>query len=136
MIASALREPFKPYQTFRNIHNKRKQRQISRMLNDLRDELYNRQFQIPLPTSWLIEQLVENALKNPYSDSTYSDRNIDWHYLLIQTLQKIIDDTQNIHCFYKREDGKTPLFPNEELMDESEVKEFADGVLLFMRNRH
>jgi len=128
MVVTALKEPIKNYSS--RFDNKRKQRQIGRILKHLRDQLYQEQAQIPLPTSWLIDQLVDNALKSFYPEGN------DWQHIVSQTLHQIARDTQSPKTFYKREDGVTPLFPNEELMDEWEVKEFVEGVLDFTKVSH
>lgn len=101
----------------------RSQRQVSRMIKHLRDHVYAHHVDSPMPTGWLIEQLVINAL--PFE----LPENCNWQNVLRQTLQRIKSDTAQSPCRYTTSNNHRPLFPNHELLDEWEVYQFICCVL-------
>ena len=101
----------------------RSQRQISRMIKHLRDQAFDEKANCPMPTGWLIEQLVVNAL--PFE----LPGNCNWQKVLKQTLQRIKADTAESPCAYTISNNDRPLFPNDELLDEWEVNQFANYLI-------
>jgi hypothetical protein len=74
---------------FVNVH-RRKQKQISRIIKHLRDQLPPEHSSSTFASDALIDLLVTNAL----TDIDLDSHSVDWHSIIYQTLQSI---ATNIH---------------------------------------
>ncbi len=104
---------------------KPKYRQVARIILHLRDELHQQMPQMAMPTSWMINCLVFNC---PASDF----EGDNWQDIVNAVLDRISDDMARDYggeCQYCQTDGTTPLFPNQDLYDETDAYHFCQRLL-------
>ncbi len=102
-----------------------KYKQTARILKHLRNELNLTTPNLAKPTDAMIEHLVFNC-PAPLFDSD------DWPAVInaaLLFLKSACDNTSPGTQHFTRQDGHTPLFPNNELYDEQDVYCFCDHLL-------
>ncbi len=109
-------------------HSERKRKQISRIIKYLRGQLPSEKTTQHLPSDWLIEQLVNNALAHSVPNGD------DWHQTIYSTLKTIVNTINKQPFFYYRANQKIPLFPNEEHLDIWQVKAFSLRLLALLND--
>lgn len=103
-------------------------RQVSRMIKHLRNQVNVEAMQLPMPTKWLIDQLVSNAL----ADKKINLNVHRWDDIVLSTLHQIQHDTHSTPCPYRVIPTQTYLFPNDELLDEWEIHQFVSYLITYI----
>ncbi|MGH1471351.1 MAG: hypothetical protein ACRBCS_09170 [Cellvibrionaceae bacterium] len=113
-----------------------KYKQIARIICHIRDEIYTQYPHIIMPTRHMIECLVYNA----FLDTNENTSVKNWHYLVIETLKNLRDQTDTRlsdgategYCDFTETDGVTRLFPSLELFDEWDAHKFSQTLLFHL----
>ncbi|MEX1033535.1 MAG: hypothetical protein WDZ30_09255 [Cellvibrionaceae bacterium] len=101
-------------------------KQVARIICHLRDDLHGSHPQLNMPTRWMIECLVANG---------YREAHEEWQAIVIETLKNVRNlASANLHSNqgFTRLDGKTPLFPNDQLFDEWDAFRFCQTLLQYL----
>lgn len=116
-------------------------KQITRIITHLRDQLRESNPQLTMPTQWMIRQLVDNAtierdgIKNFAKGQTKAATVGDWREEIIGLL-KIIHQACDVGldrpCSFVHTERLIPLFPNQELFDEWDAYRFTLALLHYL----
>jgi hypothetical protein len=104
------------------------QRQISRMIQHLRDQYKVKKPLNSMPSNWLIEELVVNAAKS------YILKCDNWQLRVTKTLEQIIRDTSYKDCLYINSRNNLPLFPNNDLFGSKQVNVAMKELIRFLED--
>jgi hypothetical protein len=104
------------------------QRQISRMIQHLRDQYKVKKPLNSMPSNWLIEELVVNAAKS------YILQCDDWQLRVTKTLEQIVRDTSYKDCLYINSRNNLPLFPNNDLFGSKQVNVAMKELIRFLED--
>ncbi len=134
----SLKEPQPPYYSCIPCKSARN-KQITRILVHLRDQLRKSNPNLPMPSHWMIAALVDNAAsEKPVSESHEEDKEkhlVDWQAEVTAVL-KVIHNACDVgldkSCPFVQNDGRRPLFPNHELFDEWDAYRFSQTVLHYL----
>lgn len=104
-------------------------KQVARIIQHLRNELKTAFPQLKMPSYEMISYLTYNAFTD------HVDHQDGWQSLVIEVLKTIREQTNvglDSHCPFTLLDGKTPLFPNNELFDEWDAFRFSQALLHYL----
>ena len=104
-------------------------KQVARIIQHLRNELKIAFPQLKMPSYDMISHLTYNA----FTEHTHHQDG--WQALVIDILRTMREQTNvglDSHCPYTLLDGKTPLFPNNELFDEWDAFRFSQALLHYL----
>lgn len=119
-------EPEQFYSSGRN--GREKYKQVARILKYLRDELNEADPILAKPTNSMIDHLVFNC-PAPLFDKG------DWQTIIHHVLEFLLKASDNISQrtrHFTRQDGVSPLFPNNDLFDEHDVFCFCRALLDYL----
>ena len=126
-----LKEPRPPYHSAipsKSAHNK----QITRIIVHLRDQLRKSNPNLPMPSHWMISALVDNASVDSNQNETPIE---DWQAEVCAILN-VIHDACDVGldkaCPFIHPNGQRPLFPSHELFDEWDAYRFSQTLLHYL----
>ena len=123
-------------------HNK----QLTRIITQLRDRLRTRLPQLAMPSQWMIRQLIDNATierdgivsvakANRHQRTAARASVIDWREEIVQLLgiiHRACDVGLEKTCTFIHTERMIPLFPNNELFDEWDTYRFTQALLHYL----
>lgn len=135
----SLEEPQPPYYSCIPCKTSRN-KQITRILVHLRDQLRKSNPDLPMPSHWMVAALVDNAaskINKTGQPTDNSEKVVDWQTEVSEIL-KVIHEACDVGldkpCPFVQNEGSRPLFPNHELFDEWDAYRFSQTVLHYLNS--
>lgn len=114
-------------------------RRVTKIIRHLRDDLARIHPNEPMPTTWMIKCLLASIPKPEFNNLDINQLSVSddqWEKSLLDILNNLAERTSSpahIRNSFFELDGKTPLFPNQELFGPHHANRFATLALDYLK---